>query len=77
MAQGLMAIGGWVKAKEYLEKAKANIIPGQEKYFNHLINQFNTIIDDQIKNPRPIKFVREGEPLEIEPSQIAGNHRPV
>lgn len=75
MAQSLMAVGAWVKAKEYLEKAKANLIPGQEKHFLDAINQFTTIIDDQIKNPRPIKFVREGEPLEIKPSQIAGGQR--
>ena len=72
MAQSLMSIGAWAKAKEYLGKAHKNMIPGQERYFLKLIDQFNGIIDDQIKNPRPIKQIKPDEVVEIKASQIAG-----
>lgn len=71
MAQALMGIGAWLKAKEYLDRAKANLIPGQEEHFVGVINSFNNIIDNQIKKVgKPPKRIKPDEVIEIKPDQI-------
>ena len=75
MVQNLMAIGAWIKAKEYLGKASKCLILGQERYFMRLINQLNSIIDDQLRKPQPIKKMKPDEVVNIDPSQIAGGRK--
>jgi hypothetical protein len=72
MCQSLMAIGAWAKAKEYLDKAMNNVVPGQDKHFEGVFNNFSAIIKDQMKNPRSVKRMKPNEVKDIPPSAIGG-----
>lgn len=73
MAQSLMALGFWDKAEEYIQIARANLIPGQEVYIGQVLTGFQNIITDVKKKGGVVpQRIQPNEIVEISPSQIAG-----
>lgn len=71
MAQSLMAVGAWGKAKEYLGKAKGCMVLGQEEHFTNVISMFNGLIDKQMSGQGVGKRLGPNEVIEIKASQIS------